>query len=1422
MKGLLKTYLFLLVSLIYPFTLSAQTPLDSVAVDSILSARYPRIYPVYLDSAQIASLVDEMSSVPELYSVEYEETPISVTLDNTKAVGFIPIKSEVSPTGAKLYEIPIDVYPGMNGMTPSISLSYNSHSGRGLAGVGWSVSGISSIRRSQKTIEHNGYADGVQLNTDDAFVLDGTRLVYSSKESGYILYVSEQGNIKAKGYYNGDVTTHFDVYYPDGKKGVYGSSLFTDNNLVYPLMSMSDIKGNTISYTYIQTENNYTLSEISYNGASVLFQYEGDRPDPIGTYLGGLGMNESNLLKSIVCKFGDTVLGTYSLTHITQNHLSLLSQVDYTAGTESFNPVRFFYNSTVSNRMIFSKTNTILSGYYPFDERVDLNVVRGKFNYDVGDEGLAVYPNYPTYIKVLGLTGDYNDIEYHYFRNYYEGNEKIFIYSGIGKYITQAGQELTTEAGFVDLLIADLDGNQQEYLIKVNNRVVNGQEELTFKAYKVGIFPTPLEVYNKSFTLSTVYNGGDIEFSVQPKFYRVGDFNGDGKQEIMAVSAHQPFGDTSLPSKVYVFDIVNGKILYENQMFNYNVEFLNAYNTEDKLEQAELNTDKLFVLDYDGDGKTDVCHINGSWMTMYSFDTSGSSMTMKQVVGTTAITNSTLQNRILLFGEFNGDGLVDLLLSPTKGSSSSAYWTIYNSKGDGQFVANLFSGVSYEDDDDDDVGFITQDVNGDGISDVIKYTNIGFYVYFVNGNKFGVESGYYAFSKEKAIMLSIEVNTHNVFTQVVAFKDSHATCYSGNYDYNRESLIGGMANSLGVVERNTYRKIDASSIESGFYTKGTAAEFPYVNIVEPINMLATTETYVNSSLAEEVNYTYQNAVMNRQGLGFCGFETVTSTDNHGRTRVRNYDPMKYGIPTKEVTAEYKTTYNYTAVRNDDGTLKIRLNSKIEEDLLKGTSTPTMISYDDYGNATYISTYYPNSISKNSTNKYSNTTTATDGYYIGFLYDQVNKTHKNGNTVLEHINVPSFGSGYAYIKKRDIDGNLVETETFQYDSHGNLTTKTVTPYSSTVSHATTYEYDSYGRLVKETDPLGLSKEYLFDETGRVSCTKDIRGNSTSYAYDSFGRDTLVSYPDGTTKTTTYAWCNARAGELYSKTVTETGKPTVTTIYDALNREVRSGVTRFDGSVVYTDRAYNTKGKLEKESLPYKGDSPNYWNVYTYDSHDRVTSHTEASGRTTTYTYNGTKVTTVEDGVSVTRDYDSQGDLISVEDPAGTVTYDLCPDGKPFSITAPGDVTVTFGYDKYRRRISIDDPSHGLTTYEYDAAGNVSKETDATGKVTQYSYDRYNRLVYTDMPEMVTGYFYTGYNELYETSTEYLAGISNYFYTCYDYDNYGRLSKYTETHNNRTFYKNFEYSDGNISSVKYYDQSTLLATESYVYKNTRWLN
>lgn len=269
--------------------------------DSVFAILYPSVIAEKLDtvmSGNQGKLDGGIPKTPLLTDNTY--VPNAVVLDKTKAVGQIVIQSGTTSTGAKTYNIPIDVYPGMKGFNPELSLFYNSQQGNSVMGVGWSLSGIPMISRSGKSVYYDGQSQGVQLNKEDAFVLNGVRLIKKSETASNIIYESEQGNIKVKSYLSGNVTKYFEVFYPDGNKGVFGFTSNTVNNLFYPITSLSDLKGNKIDYLYTTVDNHYQISKIAYNGASIEFQYKTSRPDPVLFYSGGLKVNETNLLQNVI------------------------------------------------------------------------------------------------------------------------------------------------------------------------------------------------------------------------------------------------------------------------------------------------------------------------------------------------------------------------------------------------------------------------------------------------------------------------------------------------------------------------------------------------------------------------------------------------------------------------------------------------------------------------------------------------------------------------------------------------------------------------------------------------------------------------------------------------------------------------------------------------------------------------------------------------------------------------------------------------------------------------------------------------------------------------------------------------------------------------------------------------------------------
>lgn len=76
--------------------------------------------------------------------------------------------------------------------------------------------------------------------------------------------------------------------------------------------------------------------------------------------------------------------------------------------------------------------------------------------------------------------------------------------------------------------------------------------------------------------------------------------------------------------------------------------------------------------------------------------------------------------------------------------------------------------------------------------------------------------------------------------------------------------------------------INEEGVSSGLYTKGYGATYPYVNIQEPLPVIASSEIYMNGNQIDNNSFTYNNAVIHRQGLGFRGFEKLRFTIREGK------------------------------------------------------------------------------------------------------------------------------------------------------------------------------------------------------------------------------------------------------------------------------------------------------------------------------------------------------------------------------------------------------------------------------------------------------------------------------------------------------------------------------------------------------------
>ncbi|MFV0376510.1 MAG: RHS repeat-associated core domain-containing protein [Mangrovibacterium sp.] len=1386
--------------------------------DSVINALYPQPAIGYTQAP-----ADTVSGEGKTENLPLDDAPVlapeappiiyDVTIDQSKGVGEIPISAGTSPSGGVTYQVPIDVYPGPKGSQPQLALTYNSQGTNGPLGVGWTLSGLSKITRINRSIYYDGASAGINMTCDDAFTLDGIRLIKLSTTTTAIRYESEQGQIKAIAYISGGVISYFDVLYPNGKKAVYGFTTNTSSQyLEYPLTKISDLQRNTINYAY-GGSNHYYIVSISYGdnaGASVSFEYDYTRPDAFYTYSGGTQVYENRRLTKINCKYGSTVLHAYSLSYITAKNVSVISQIDYFAGGNSFNPLKFTYG-TDNTQTAYTKSDVQLLAWFVAGSSPDLiRISKGKFDYGSDDDGMISLPNKNPYWNHYKHKTWFSHSENRY-DNLYGSNDTIFLYAGLSGTFADAMPNLVTEAGFVDIFSANVDGKYEEEVVKVNNKVNGSYDQLSFKVYTPNLYTGLGLKYTRTYNFSTLVADASGNKSIHPKFYFTGDFNGNGKMEVLAVSCQNPIGNTSITSKCYLFDLESNTKLFESYVFPYVYDFMGTRQT-DKV-ASENNTDKLFVMDYDGDGKSDICLINDSGTNIYTFDVSGSTYTMRKVATYTGLKKADLANKNMMPGEFDGDGLIDLVVSPVSGTSTS--WHIYHSLGNGMFSLRTFTGPTHS--TADNYGELLQDVNGDGLTDLIRYTTSGFYTYLTKNGQPSSLSEVYSSKTSYSKLIPTSIVSENAFSQLLCLKDGIVTKYVFPRDDSRERMLSTATSSLGLEYRNSYQKLNSGTYNSSgpLYTKGYGAVFPYENFEGPIWMLSSQEAWLLGQRREFVSYNYQNAVIHKQGLGFRGFGRISSYDYiRNRSAYTDIDPYNGMVPKSDESDAVKNTYTYSISVQSNKIAKIRLSSKTTNDKLTGLTVGNTYTYDTYGNILTQTSSYSGGITVTTTNAYLNSTSDAS-YQLGYLRDQTVTTTRNGSSwsVRDYV-VTSTGTFLPTLTYTYAGGNKTGQKAYTYDSLGKVLTVKETRFSS-AELTTSYTYDAYGHLVTETDPMGFSSETHYAANGLPDYTKNHRGQQTSYEYDAFGRLSKTTDPLNRVSQTTYSWEAAPGtAALYAIGQTATGKPAQKTWFDALGREVRQGGQRFNGTWAYTDQQFDNYGRLQKLSMPFTGSSASYWGSYSYDSYDRPLSITQASGKITSFAYAGLKTTTTEEGIATARTTDALGKLVRVDDPGGTINYTLRPDGQVASIEAPGSVVTSISYDQYGRQTTLIDPSAGTTSYAYDTAGNLNQQTDAEGRVTNMVFDTYGRITSKSCPELSTSYVYRTEDGLLKSLTS-----NNGTATAYTYDTYGRLLTERETGVDGLWLeKAYTYqADGNPGTLTYTNHDGTITAEHYSYGN-----
>lgn len=1325
----------------------------------------------------------------------FVDPDVPIINTGSKVVGEIISKAQVTKIGSSSVSVSFEEYSDPRNFAPQMGLAYNSMSGSSPYGYGWGVSGMSVISRSNRALYYDNEVSAPNLNMNDAFTLDGKKLIEISRTNSIIYYKTEADNIKVTANLSDENITSFFVYYTNGDKATYD---INDGNNYYVSMS-TDKLGNTIKYTYTLCTGHYRLASVSYgaSGKAIIdFKYTDDNSNTADIiFKNGKQIKYNYYLSEVQTKYNGVPLKTYKFAYAIKENRRILVKIQCSNGNEEVEPIVFDYNEDNTIKR-FVKNESQLMSWLKFDKSSDLSALCAKISYGSDNDGIVMYQTKNPYLEFYQHSSFWRHSK-HYMQNQYNGDENILLATDIENSIA-LGYDMKTEAGFIDLFTCDLDGFQDDEIVKVNQNIVNNNEEIKFSVYRQS-FAGIGKKYERTYSLANLVDG-----NLQPKYFYSGDFNGDGKTEIMMVTSSE-FYDQNIGTKCVILDLENNKILYNGSPFTFYNRIPRSGDPDISSEDAYNRSDKLFPADFDGDGKTDICIVKDDGTYYYTFN-GPSSLSCFQLAKTTSLQKSDFTDRTFGAGDFNGDGNIDIIISPTKNNGS--VWKIFASTGHYNFNPYTINLTARGDDD----VFAYQDIDLDGQTDLVLRNKDKLYAYYIQN--FANRGYSFTDIKDNTNLVQTDVKERNKWYSMLSIQnDGKIVKLNLERDVLKNLEMTKFTNSFGLQTKFEYGWLNDTGEQ--FYQKGYGASYPFENFQGRLSVCKSIETVANSQSVSRVNYFYYDAIIHRQGLGFRGFSRISSYDDiQNCSTIEVYDPYNFSNLLSEDNYKKKINYTYSTSVDKNKLVTNILSKKEFTDKTNGVKSTTEYTYDAFGSMTKADETFSDGSESVLKHEYKNVIDETHNI-IGLLTNESKTTITSEGEEGEESKEYGYNSNNMVVsEKTKINGNIILTTSYEYDNNLNVSKKSLKYFSSPNEDNETYVTNDLGQLISKTDKYGLTQKFTYDYYGRLASIVDARNNCTQYKYDEWGNLFSTINSDGTTSKSSAIFSTLKdIDALYYTEVIATNKPIVRTYYNIFGNVVRKSEQCYDGVFVNTDFVFDNRNRISKQSLPYRS-SCNGWKTTSYDEYDRPIKITYPSGKVDVSSYSGLSVTNTVDGVTTTKTVDCFGNLINTISPTGTTKYHYDGLDNLISILAPGNIETKIEYDKFGRKTKLNDLSSGTTTYEYNTEGQIFRKTDARGYSTVYYYDAFNRPIEkTLVHEGKSATFkYDNYgNMIYQEESN---GTSKSF----EYNELNLLVSKTHIGLDGNWIKTtYQYDNGNITNVDYTSNRGKLASENYSYTN-----
>jgi RHS repeat-associated protein len=389
--------------------------------------------------------------------------------------------------------------------------------------------------------------------------------------------------------------------------------------------------------------------------------------------------------------------------------------------------------------------------------------------------------------------------------------------------------------------------------------------------------------------------------------------------------------------------------------------------------------------------------------------------------------------------------------------------------------------------------------------------------------------------------------------------------------------------------------------------------------------------------------------------------------------------------------------------------------------------------------------------------------------------------------------------------------LGRTTRYEYNADDELTSMT-SPSGRTMRYA----YDARGQVSNMTDPLNGIVSFTYDNRGNLSTLTDERGNTTTFTYDELYRPKERRDPVGKTSGVNYdpvgniiesidllnRHTNITYDALNRPTQVVYTDATVAYFYDAAGRRTHVDDTQ-GGSIVWN---YDNANRLLSETTPAGTIS------YGYNTASQRASMTAADRPPVTYGYDTAgRLQTITQGAEVfTYSYDTLSRLMSLQRPNGVTTnygydtvnrlarlthtnaqnqaiedfqYTYNTDDEIASINSLASAQLmssaqtvgtadaanrirqfgqaNFNFDDEGQTINKTD-NQGITNYQWDARGRLTRATLPNGQTANYGYDSLGRRSSRTAGGVTTSFLYDDYDIVLDrgsdnSTDDYLNGL-----------------------------------------------------------------